>query len=200
MSTITTITGTAIPKRGNDIDTDAIIPARFLKEITFARMGEYPFFDERFEADGTEKPHVFNDPRYREGAILLVNRNFGCGSSREHAPQALMRFGIRAIVGESFAAIFQHNCQMLGVAAVTVSAESMARLQETAEADPAKEFTLDLLSKTLAADGDSIPVDLPEATRQALTEGTWDSTSLLLSHLDDIRATAQKLPYVGGFA
>ena len=113
------VTGTVIPMRGNDIDTDRIIPARYLKEITFARMGEYPFYDERFDSAGKPKAHPFNDPKYRGASILFVNKNFGCGSSREHAPQALFRFGIHAIVGESFAAIFAGNCVVMGIPTVT---------------------------------------------------------------------------------
>ena len=127
---ITNIRGTALPMRGNDIDTDRIIPARYLKEVTFARMGDYPFFDERFDAAGKTKDHVFNDPEYRGASILFVNKNFGCGSSREHAPQALYRFGLKAIVGESFAAIFAGNCTIMGVPTVTVGAPEMAAADE----------------------------------------------------------------------
>src|SRR5437870_13433395 len=122
------VVGRAIAVRGNDIDTDRIIPARYLKEITFTRMGEYPFFDERFDSSGKRKLHPFNDPRFKGASILFVNKNFGCGSSREHAPQALYRCGIKAIVGESFAAVFAGNCVMMGLPAATGSSPELAEL------------------------------------------------------------------------
>src|SRR5574342_382016 len=124
---VSKVSGTGMVIRGNDIDTDRIIPARYLKEATFARMGEYPFFDERFHASGEKKDHPFNHLRHQGASILFVNKNFGCGSSREHAPQALYRFGIRAIVGESFAAIFAGNCTMMGLPAVVVTQEQVER-------------------------------------------------------------------------
>ena len=147
---ISKISGTAVPVRGNDIDTDRIIPARYLKEVTFARMGEYPFYDERFDAQGKSKPHPFNDPKYQGASILFVNKNFGCGSSREHAPQALYRFGIKAIVGESFAAIFAGNCVMLGFPAVTVGEREIEELIRSAESDPQIKFALDIEAKKLS--------------------------------------------------
>jgi 3-isopropylmalate/(R)-2-methylmalate dehydratase small subunit len=136
MSDIVKITGTAVPIKGNDIDTDRIIPARYLKEVTFARMGDYPFFDERFDASGKKKDHPLNDPEYKGASLLFVNKNFGCGSSREHAPQALYRFGIQAIVGESFAAIFAGNCTIMGVPTVTVSAKDMEQVMKSVEENP----------------------------------------------------------------
>src|ERR1041384_1620470 len=142
-SKITRVAGRAIVVRGNDIDTDRIIPARYLKEVTFARMGEYPFFDERFDPAGKQKPHPFNDPRYKGASILFVNKNFGCGSSREHAPQALYRFGIHAIVGESFAAIFAGNCTMMGLPAVTVSHDDVELMMKMVEEVPQTRFALD---------------------------------------------------------
>ena len=145
----TRISGRAVPIRGNDIDTDRIIPARYLKEITFARMGEFPFYDERFDAEGKPKPHPFNDAKYKGASILLVNKNFGCGSSREHAPQAIYRFGIHAVVGESFAAIFAGNCVMLGMPAVTVASSDIELLMQLVESNPQLVLTLDLESKKL---------------------------------------------------
>src|SRR5499433_3604072 len=146
---ITKITGTAVPIKGNDIDTDRIIPARYLKEVTFARMGDYPFFDERFDASGKKKDHPLNDPEYNGASVLFVNKNFGCGSSREHAPQALYRFGIQAIVGESFAAIFAGNCTIMGVPAVTVSAKEMEQLMKSVEDNPQTWFTVDIENKKI---------------------------------------------------
>src|SRR5205823_12826545 len=141
---ITQVSGTAVPIRGNDIDTDRIIPARYLKEATFARMGEYPFFDERFDASKKKKDHPFNDPEYKGASILFVNKNFGCGSSREHAPQALYRFGIQAIVGESFAAIFAGNCTMMGLPAVIVGGKDIEQLMKRVEDDPQNDYSVGL--------------------------------------------------------
>jgi 3-isopropylmalate/(R)-2-methylmalate dehydratase small subunit len=199
-SKIIRVAGRALPVRGNDIDTDRIIPARYLKEATFSRMGEYPFFDERFDAAGKPKPHPFNDDRFKGASILLVNKNFGCGSSREHAPQALHRFGIHAIVGESFAAIFAGNCVMLGIPAVTVGEREIEQLMGLTESDPQAQFTLDIEKKTLSyAVGKSMPVAIPETSRQALLEGSWDSTAMLRSNLSKVKKVAAKLPYMTGF-
>lgn len=196
---ITQVVGRALPVKGNDIDTDRIIPARYLKEITFARMGEYPFFDERFDSSGKPKPHPFNDPKYQGASILFVNKNFGCGSSREHAPQALHRFGIHAIVGESFAAIFAGNCVMMGVPTVTVGPAEIEMLIKSVEQNPQTTYTVDIEAKTLTCGEQKIPIDLPETYRNALITGSWDSTSLLRANLDKVKKTAGKLPYVSGF-
>ena len=197
---ITKISGTAVPIRGNDIDTDRIIPARYLKEVTFARMGEYPFFDERFDASGKKKDHPFNDSEYKGASLLFVNKNFGCGSSREHAPQALYRFGIQAIVGESFAAIFAGNCTMMGVPAVMVGAKEIEQLMKSVEEDPRTEYSVDLENKTLSYGQQKIAIDLPETYRIALTAGSWNSTALLHANLDRVKKTAAKLPYMTGFS
>jgi 3-isopropylmalate/(R)-2-methylmalate dehydratase small subunit len=194
------VQGTAVALRGNDVDTDRIIPARYLKEATFARMGEYPFFDERFDAAGRKKDHPFNDPEHKGAAILFVNKNFGCGSSREHAPQALHRFGIQAIVGESFAAIFAGNCTIMGVPTVTAGPAEIGQLMKSVEENPRTRYTLDLLAKTISYDGKKIAIDLPETYRTALTTGSWDSTALLRANLEQVRNTAAKLPYLSGFS
>ena len=191
--------GTAVPIRGNDIDTDRIIPARYLKEPTFTRMGDYPFFDERFDSSQKKKDHPFNDPEYKSASILFVNKNFGCGSSREHAPQALYRFGIQAIVGESFAAIFAGNCTMMGLPAVVVGAKEIDQLMKSVEDNPRTEYTVNLESKTISYGGQTIAIDLPETYRTALTQGYWDSTALLRANLDEVKKTAAKLPYMTGF-
>ncbi len=197
---ISKVSGTAIPVRGNDIDTDRIIPARYLKEVTFARMGEYPFYDERFDAEGKTKPHPFNDAKYKGASILFVNKNFGCGSSREHAPQALFRFGIKAIVGESFAAIFAGNCVMLGIPAVTLGEREMEELIRLAESASQTNFTLDLAAKKLSYGTDrSVSVGIPESSRKALLEGSWDSTAMLRANLDKAKTVAARLPYMTGF-
>jgi len=196
---ITAICGTAVPIRGNDIDTDRIIPARYLKEPTFARMGDYPFFDERFDPSGKKKDHPLNDPEYRGASILFVNKNFGCGSSREHAPQALYRFGIKAIVGESFAAIFAGNCTMMGLPAVVVGAKEIDQLTKSVEENPRTEYSVDLQSKTISYGNQKLRFDMPETYRTALTQGYWDSTALLRANLDQVKRTAAKLPYMSGF-
>lgn len=197
---ITHVSGTAVPIRGNDIDTDRIIPARYLKEVTFGRMGEYPFFDERFDASGKKKDHPFNDPEYKGASILFVNKNFGCGSSREHAPQALNRFGVRAIVGESFAAIFAGNCTMMGLPTVTVGAKDIARLMTSVEENPRTEYTVDLETKSISYGNEKFTIDLPDSYRTALTQGFWDSTALLRANLEQVRKTAAKLPYMNDFS
>jgi 3-isopropylmalate/(R)-2-methylmalate dehydratase small subunit len=196
---ISQVSGRAVPIRGNDIDTDRIIPARYLKEPTFARMGEYPFFDERFDSAGKKKDHPFNDPEYKGASILFVNKNFGCGSSREHAPQALYRFGITAVVGESFAAIFAGNCTMMGLPAVAVGGKEIEHLMKSVEDNPRTEYTVDLETKTISYGNQKIAIDLPETYRTALTKGFWDSTALLRANLEQVRKTAAKLPYVTGF-
>jgi len=196
---ITQVVGRAVAVRGNDIDTDRIIPARYLKEITFTRMGEYPFFDERFDSSGKLKPHPFNDPHFKGASILFVNKNFGCGSSREHAPQALYRFGIQAIVGESFAAIFAGNCVMMGLPAVTVSSAEIEELMQSSEKNPQTVYAIDLVTKNLSYGERRMSIDLPESSRNALVTGSWDSTSLLRGNLDKVREAAGRLPYIAGF-
>ncbi len=194
------LSGTGITVRGNDIDTDRIIPARYLKEVTFSRMGEYPFFDERFDSEGKPKLHPFNDPKYRGASILLVNKNFGCGSSREHAPQALFRFGIHAIVGESFAAIFAGNCVVMGIPTITVTRGEIEELMKSVEQSPRTVFAIDLEGKTINYGERQIRLDIPESYRKALVTGFWDSTSTLLSNSEKIQKVAARLPYMTGFA
>jgi 3-isopropylmalate/(R)-2-methylmalate dehydratase small subunit len=197
---IRNITGTGVPKAGDDIDTDQIIPARYLVEITFARMGEFAFYDERYDADGTALPHPFNDAQYADGSILLVNKNFGCGSSREHAPQALKRWGIQALIGESFAAIFEGNCQMLGIPAVTVSQDDVTTLQKLVGANPSTELTMNLESGLITGGPAPIDFKISAGTRQALMDGTWDSTATLLTNAEKVGKIAESLPYINSFA
>jgi len=200
MSKIDQIEGKAVPVEGNDIDTDRIIPARYLKEITFTNMGKYPFYDERFDAEGKPKGHPFDLPQFQGSHILFVNQNFGCGSSREHAPQSLMRWGIRAIVGESFAEIFAGNCTMLGIPTVTVTQSEMTQLQNLAKQKPETKFMLDLDKKVLYSEGkEHLKFDIHESKRNALVNGTWDSTGLLLANSGKTADVAKKLPYVNGF-
>ena len=193
------LTGRAVAVRGNDIDTDRIIPARYMKELTFDSLGQYSFYDQRFDPSGKTTEHPFNDSRYRGASILLVNKNFGCGSSREHAPQALMRWGIRAIVGESFAEIFAGNCSVIGVPTLTVDPEQIEQLMEKVEGDPGTELHLDLESRTLRAGDSSLSFHLPESQAKVLLNGTWDTTATLLEGMEQIQSTAANLPYVKDF-
>ena len=192
--------GRAIPLPGNDIDTDRIIPARYLKAITFDGLGEAAFIDERAADQAAGRTHPLDDARWAGGSILVVGRNFGCGSSREHAPQALQRYGIRALVGESFAEIFAGNCTVLGIPAVRAAAADIERLQELVGQHPETEVTVDLEARTVAAGGLQCPATLPEGARHAMVRGTWDSTTLLLANRDRIAATAGRLPYLDAFA
>lgn len=194
------IEGTGLPLRGNDIDTDRIIPARFLKTVTFEGLGEHVFADDRVEQRETAHPHPFDDGRFKQARVLLVNKNFGCGSSREHAPQAISRRGLRAVVGESFAEIFFANCQAIGVPCLTVEADAMQQLQKTVEEQPGSPLVVDLTAREVRlGSGTVYPAGLPEGSRQAFLQGRWDSTTELLEAADQIRETATGLPYVNDF-
>ncbi len=188
------IQGRAIPVRGNDIDTDRIIPARYLRSVTFEGLGEEVFKDERFNDDGSPKPHPFNEERYQGAAILIVGRNFGCGSSREHAPQAIMRFGIKAIVGESFGEIFAGNCTSLGIPVCTAEESSLGELQKLVEEDPQLKFLLDLEAKQISFADRTIAVEMNPSARTALLGGTWNTLDELLQNEAAIEAVHQKLP------
>lgn len=196
------VVGKPIPLRGNDIDTDRIIPARFMKAVTFEGLGQVVFYDERYDAQGRPKGHVMDDPRFQaKGArIAVVNKNFGCGSSREHAPQALLRWGIRALVGESFADIFFGNCVALGMPCVVADEVTVRKLQDLVEQHPGEEMTVDLRVLTVSYLGHTFSVQLPEAARRQFLEGTWDATRILLQAEEEIRRTAQRLPYMRQFA
>ena len=193
------IVGRGVAIRGNDIDTDQIIPARFMKGITFVGLEDHLFEDLRVGSEGQSKGHPFDDPRHQGASILVVNENFGCGSSREHAPQALRRWGIRAAVGESFAEIFFCNCVALGIPAVTASHDDVIWLMEALELDPDQELELDLHAKTLGFARGLLRVEIPEGARRQLLEGTWHGTATLLAAGEAIERTAERLPYVRGF-
>jgi 3-isopropylmalate/(R)-2-methylmalate dehydratase small subunit len=195
--TVTTVTGTAVPVRGNDIDTDQIVPARFLKEVTFDNMGEYAFYDVRRDEDGNLNDHPFN--RYTNASILVVNENFGCGSSREHAPQALMRWGIDGLIGESFAEIFAGNCQALGLPTATADPETVEWIMEQVEADPALELMIDVEAETVSVGDELIDVTISDAQREALLQGIWDTTALMKSYMDEVEQTADEVPYLNDF-
>ena len=189
------MTGRGIPLPGNDIDTDRVIPARFLKEVTFETMGEHVFEDARKQ----NPEHPFNSPAYRGASVLVVGQNFGCGSSREHAPQALMRWGIRAIVGGSFAEIFFGNCVMLGIPCLVASQEDLEWLQKAIAKSPQVPVTVDVEKQEVHFGDHAIKASIPDGARNQLVGGTWDSTAVLLEAGAAIEATAGKLPYVAGF-
>jgi 3-isopropylmalate/(R)-2-methylmalate dehydratase small subunit len=194
------IRGTAVPLRGDNIDTDRIIPARFLKAITFEGLERHLFEDDRQHADAAAPgSHPFSNARYDGAAILVVNANFGCGSSREHAPQAIRRRGIRAIVGESFSEIFFGNSVALGLPCVSARHDDVERLMAAIEANPAAEVHVDLEDLSVAAGAVHFPVTLHAAARESFMDGTWDGTALLLDQYAEVEETARKLPYLGGF-
>jgi 3-isopropylmalate/(R)-2-methylmalate dehydratase small subunit len=190
------VSGTGIPVRGNDIDTDQIIPARFLKVVTFDGLGEAAFFDLRFTDDDEEKDHPFNEPQYQDASVLVVNANFGCGSSREHAPQALMRWGIDAIVGESFAEIFAGNCLALGIPTVTADQETVESIQDWVAEHPDGDIDVDVAAETVTYGGTTVDVEVDDAQRKALVEGIWDTTALMKTNEGAVAETAANLPYV----
>jgi 3-isopropylmalate/(R)-2-methylmalate dehydratase small subunit len=197
-SIITKITARAMPLRGDDTDTDRIIPARYLRCVTFDGLGKYAFQDERFDPAGKTKSHAFNEKRYEGAGILIVNRNFGCGSSREHAPQALARWGLKAIIGESFADIFSGNCAAIGLVAVTAEPADIARLQEAAESGTA-EATIDLQKLTVSLGTIVVPVKIPESRRSNFIAGTWDTTASLAANERFVSERAAKIPYLNRF-
>lgn len=195
MSAITTVSGRGLPLRGNDLDTDRIMPARFLKAVTFEGLEHHLFEDDRL-ADTT---HAFNDARYKGARILVVNRNFGCGSSREHAPQGLARAGFAAIIGESFSEIFSGNAVMLGIPCFTADPSSIATLQTLIEQAPDTEIDAEVSTGLVTAGTLRLTVSLPPAVRDAFVSGQWNPTAMLLDRFEQVRAVADRLPYVTGF-
>jgi 3-isopropylmalate/(R)-2-methylmalate dehydratase small subunit len=197
VSEIKTIQGRGIPLIGNDIDTDRIIPARFLKCVTFDGLGEHVFADDRAQLQGQ---HPFDQPQYQGAQVLVVNRNFGCGSSREHAPQAIAKWGINAIVGESYAEIFFGNCVALGIPCVSLDSETAQALQARLKNDPQAEIQVDLVQmqvRCAGSDGDfSAAISMAEGPKQMFVTGQWDATGQLIAQAPQTKATAAKLPYI----
>jgi 3-isopropylmalate/(R)-2-methylmalate dehydratase small subunit len=191
------IRGAACVVRGDDIDTDRIIPARYLRAVTFDGLGEHAFEDDRRQAKGN---HPLDDARFAGARILVVGSNFGCGSSREHAPQALMRFGFEAFVGASFAEIFAGNCTALGLPCLTLTPGDLSRLMDAVDLDPAHEVVVDVVGRCVTSRAGTFPASLPEGTRRQLVEGSWNNTAVLLEAGASIEATAARLPYLQGFA
>ena len=187
--------GRGLPLRGHDIDTDRIMPARFLVAVSFEGLERHLFEDDRKADPG----HAFNDPRYNGASILVVNTNFGCGSSREHAPQGLVRAGYRAIVGESFSEIFQGNSAMIGMPCFVASHDDVERLQTLIEKTPDIAIAADVAAGTITAGGLRFTAALPAALRDGFLSGQWNPTAMLLDRFDEVRAVAARLPYVSGF-
>ncbi|MFB6109732.1 MAG: 3-isopropylmalate dehydratase small subunit 2 [Halodesulfurarchaeum sp.] len=190
---ITAVSGSGVPIRGNDIDTDQILPARFMKVVTFEGLGQFAFYDQRVESEGT---HPLEDDRFRDASIMAVNKNFGSGSSREHAPQALMRWGIDGLIGESFAEIFRGNCLSLGLPTVTADHETVSAIQDWIEENPAGEIEIDVEAATVTYGGETIDVGIDESQQRALTAGTWDTTAVMRANFEGVRERAKRLPYI----
>ena len=194
-SAISHVEGRGLPLRGDDIDTDRIMPARFLVAVSFEGLDRHLFEDDRAADPG----HAFNNPRYTGASILIVNANFGCGSSREHAPQGLVRFGIRAVIGESFSDIFQGNASMLGLPCFMADRDAVDRLQTLVESTPAVAINADIASGEITAGSLRLAATLPPAVRDGFLSGQWNPTAMLLARFDEVRAVADRLPYIRGF-
>jgi len=197
------MTGIAIPRldgkavyvRGNDIDTDRIIPARFLKCVTFDELGPNLFFDERFDADGNLKGHVLDEPKHKGASILISDANFGCGSSREHAPQAIQKFGFKAVIAESFAEIFHGNCTTLGIPCVAMQKADRQRLGQLIDEDPEADVLIDIENLKVVCANNLFDVSMKESAREAFLAATYDPLDTLLAHKSEIDRTAARLGY-----
>lgn len=196
LTKFTSITGTCVPVPGPDMDTDRIIPSRFLKCITFDELANVMFWDERFDENGKSKSHPVDDPRFQGASIILGGTNFGCGSSREHAPQTIRRSGIKAVIAESFAEIFFGNSTGIGLPCVCASPEDIAALSRYISDHPETEITIDLLSMTASWPDGSIFIRMPAEAREALTQGRWDSIAELLVNMDAVEKKNAELPQV----
>ena len=196
LAKITQVTGRAVNVPGNDIDTDRIIPARFMKCVSFDGLGEFLFYDVRKNEDGSNKKHPLNEPRFAGATILLSGANFGCGSSREHAPQAIQKYGFRAVIAENFAEIFFGNSTTLGMPCVCASREDIAKVAAAVEANPQLEVVIDVAALEVRFGGEKIKITQRESARDALINGRWDSIGELLDGKDAVATLAKKLPYL----
>ena len=196
---IVRIEGTGLPLRGNNIDTDRIIPARFLRSVSFEGLETHLFEDDVAQAAARGTPHPIADERFGTASVLVVNQNFGCGSSREHAPQAIRRKGIRAVVGESFSEIFFGNSVAMGMPCLTAAHEDVDRLQRAIESDPSLVIEVDLETQRVRCGGRELAASLPAGARESFLDGSWDGTGLLLDRFDEVEQTASGLPYIAGW-
>ena len=198
--TVSTLTGPGIPLRGNDIDTDRIIPARFLKCVTFDGIGEHAFKDDIKGLAQKGETHFFADERFAGAAILVANKNFGCGSSREHAPQSLKRWGIKAIVAESYSEIFYGNCVSLAMPCFTAGHDTCAKLQDAIESGPTSELVVNVADATISIGEEVIQLEIQSGAQGQFLDGSWNARAGLLENLDGAREIAFKLPYVSNYA
>jgi 3-isopropylmalate/(R)-2-methylmalate dehydratase small subunit len=193
---ITQVSGRGVHVPGNDIDTDRIIPARFMKCVTFDGLGEFAFFDVRHDPQGNKIDHPIDRPQHKGATILLSGANFGCGSSREHAPQAISKAGFKAIIAENFAEIFFGNSTTLGMPCVSATREDIAKIAAYVNANPDKPITIDLVKMEVRFDGDAVKITQRETARDALINGRWDAIGELIDGLPAVKETAAKLPYM----
>lgn len=198
LAPIRTVTGRGVVIAGDDIDTDRIIPARYLKCVTFDGLGEVLFHDVRFDEAGKATGHPLDDARYAGASVMVSGANFGCGSSREHAPQSIYRAGFRAVIAESFAEIFFGNSTTLGLVCVAAAPEVLRAIADRIAADPAVELTIDVERKQVSIAGERYDVTIPESAREALLSGYWDPIGELLENVQAVRATAERLGYANG--
>ena len=196
LAKITSLAGHAVCVPGNDIDTDRIIPARFMKCVTFDGLGEFLFYDVRKNADGTDKPHPLNEARFKGATILLSGANFGCGSSREHAPQAIQKYGIKSVIAENFAEIFFGNSITLGMPLACAKREDIAKIAAAVEKNPATEVVIDVVKQEIRFGGQTVPAQIRDTARDALINGRWDAIGELLDGLGAVKQTASRLPYL----
>ena len=193
---ITQVSGRGVYVPGNDIDTDRIIPARFMKCVTFDGLGQYLFYDVRKNADGSDKPHPLNDPRFSGATILLSGSNFGCGSSREHAPQAIQKYGFRAVIAESYAEIFFGNSTGLGMPCASASREDIAKIAAAIERDPQTTIEIDVANQQIRFAGQTVNASFRESARDALINGRWDPIGELIEGLPAAKQKAVNLSYL----
>lgn len=196
LAKITQVSGRGVYVPGNDIDTDRIIPARFMKCVTFDGLGEYLFYDVRKNQDGTDKPHPLNEARFKNATVLLSGANFGCGSSREHAPQAIQKYGFKAVVAENFAEIFFGNCTTLGIPCMSAARADIAKIAAAIEANPQTEVVIDVEKQEIRFAGQTVKAAIRDTARDALVNGRWDAIGELLEGREAVQTTAAKLPYL----
>lgn len=196
LAKITSVSGKGVHVPGSDIDTDRIIPARFMKCVTFDDLGQYLFYDVRFDGNDEKRDHPLNDPKFSEASILISGVNFGCGSSREHAPQAIYRYGFRGLIAQSYAEIFFGNCATLGIPCAVASAEDIETVTSAVQADPSTEITIDVEACEVRFGDQKIPVTIVDTARDAFLSAQWDPIGELVDGMPEIDATASKLSYM----
>ncbi|MFT7684750.1 MAG: 3-isopropylmalate/(R)-2-methylmalate dehydratase small subunit [Candidatus Azotimanducaceae bacterium] len=192
---ITKINGKTVYVPGNDIDTDRIIPARFLKCVTFDELGPALFFDERFESNGDSKNHTLDSEASKGAEILMSDANFGCGSSREHAPQAIQKFGIKVVIAESFAEIFHGNCTTLGIPCVMMAKPDREKIAEMLKSDPDVDLILDIEALRIICGNNIFDISMKDSAREGFLKGSFDPLDTLLKNKKEIDSTAQRLGY-----